>query len=63
MKYKQVLRVLIHRGEKGDALNVVPMEVRNEYMRKYGLAMGFPQQVLPKRAKPCTAIENVDGVT
>src|SRR5262245_60327855 len=62
MEDKRVLDVFIQRPEKGNTLDVIPVEVRNEDVRRDRLSIRFALELLAERAKAGTAIKNIEVV-
>src|SRR5262249_25901126 len=60
MKDERTALALIQRREEGNALNVVPMKVREENVRVERLAVGFLLQLLAQIAKPGATVKDVD---
>jgi hypothetical protein len=60
MKMEVAFAVAIEWSEKGDALNVVPVKMREENMRGHGVAVGLLHQRLSQIAESGAAIKHVD---
>ena len=62
VEHEPVCGVVIKRPKKWDALDVIPMEVRNKNVRSDGAIFEFAMQLLSQRAKTSTAIEDENAV-
>src|SRR5581483_2121475 len=60
VKEEPIVRVVVQRPEKGDALNVVPVKVGDKNMRLDGAGAEFAQQVLAEISKAGAAVEDVE---
>lgn len=63
MEDEAVGRVFVEWPEEGDALDVVPVEMRHENVSGYRLVLEFGIQLATECADSRAAIENVDGVS
>src|SRR6185437_3217010 len=63
MERKAAIRFVIEGPKERNALNMVPMEVRNKNVRVHGVAVRLPLQLLPERAKAGAAIKDVSPLT
>src|SRR5581483_3849612 len=59
MKNELVRGVLIQRSEERDALDMVPVKMRNKNVGSKRLAVGPVMQSMAQSAKPRAAVENV----
>ena len=59
VKGEAILGIFIERAEEGDALDVVPVKVRNEDVGRDGLAVGLAFQLLAEATEAGTAVENI----
>ena len=57
-----VFRVVVERAEERDALNVVPVKMRNEDVGADRFAPGVALQLLPKRTQSGAAVEDIKVV-
>src|SRR5215831_15517484 len=62
MKNELAVRALVKRTKEGHALNVIPVEVRDENMRGERLLGEFFFERVAEHAKPSAAIEDVDAI-
>ncbi len=52
MEYEAVSRIVIKGTKKGNALNVVPVEMRHGYVRRDGTAFELTTKLMAYRRKP-----------
>src|SRR5579871_5545450 len=62
MEDELVLGMVIERAKERDALDVVPVEVRNEDVREQRLVLEFALELVPEDPEPGAAIEDVEVV-
>ena len=60
MEGETVFRIVVERAEERDALDVVPVKVRNENVGANGFAFGFALELLSEAAQSGAAIEDVE---
>src|SRR5262249_27373026 len=60
VKDERALVVVVQRSKKGNALDVVPVEVGKKNMRRQRRSAGLLLQVLAQDAEPGAAIQNVN---
>src|SRR5438477_2544438 len=63
MKEEVVLRFVVQRPKKRDALDVVPMEVRDKHMRRHRSSVELATKLVTEHAESGAAVENVQLVT
>jgi len=63
MEDEAAVAVVIERAEERDALDVVPVKMRNENVSGYRLVLEFRIELATEGAESGAAIENVDGVS
>src|SRR5215469_1381210 len=62
MKHETVLGFVVERPEKRQTLNVIPMEEGDKDVSGDGLAIEFPEQVMPQRAEAGATVEDENAV-
>src|ERR1700746_3457298 len=62
MKGELILGRIVQRPEKGDALNMIPVKVRNEDVGGKGAVSELTLELIAEDAKPGSAVKDVDAV-
>jgi hypothetical protein len=62
VKGETVFRIVVERSEEGNALNVVPVKVRNEDVGPDRLVRGVALELLPERTQSGATVEDVEVI-
>src|SRR5258708_7132759 len=62
VKNKRILRVFVQRSKKRNSLNMVPVEVRDENVRRDRFPVRLTLQLLPEAAEARSAIKNIEVI-